>query len=145
MQVDHFSVPIPAGFSLAQAVCSYGFFTQAPNAWQWQVSMKLRLNDVRLSILRIKAGLMCLLQEANHTGTLASMQRRLLSSGDSVFGVVLQQASGVADGTPAVVVQLDTAAQQHELQQLRSQVACHTSSPSLSMAKSMSIHKPCQM
>ena len=53
MQVDHFSVPVPAGFSLAQAVCSYGFFTQAPNAWKWQVSIVLLLGSkFRLSILR---------------------------------------------------------------------------------------------
>jgi len=28
---------VPSGFDLAQAVCSYGFFTQAPNSWEMQV------------------------------------------------------------------------------------------------------------
>ena len=77
---------------------------------------------------------MCLLQEANHTENLARMQRRLLCSGGSIFGVVLRQSSGVADCAPTVVVQLDTPAQQHELQELQSQVGCHTSSPLLSKA-----------
>ena len=60
------------------------------------------------------------------------MQRRLLSSADSHFGVVLQQSRGGADSMPTVVVHLDTPAQQHEIQELQTQVGCHTCSPSLS-------------
>lgn len=61
---------------------------------------------------------LCLQQPRN----LATMQRRLLSSADSNFGVVLQHSSGVADCMATVVVHLDTPAQQHELQEINSQV-----------------------
>ena len=77
------------------------------------------------------------MQQASHTEHLATMQRRLLSSVDSQFGVVLQQYNGVADCMPTVVVQLDNPAQQHELEELQSQVVCYTCSPLSSKAVSM--------
>ena len=65
--------------------------------------------------------LLCLQQPRN----LATMQRRLLSSADNNFGVVLQQFSVDADCMAPVVVHLDPPAQQHELQEIKSQVFCH--------------------
>ncbi len=36
---------VPSGFDLAQAVCSYGFFTQAPNSWEMQVSQSCQHSE----------------------------------------------------------------------------------------------------
>lgn len=33
-----FEIAVPPGFNLSNAVCSYGFFIQAPNVWDSQVS-----------------------------------------------------------------------------------------------------------
>jgi len=53
------------------------------------------------------------------------MQRKLLLASDKNFGVVLQQSSVDVDCMATVVVHLDTPAQQHELQEIKSQVFCH--------------------
>ena len=92
----------------------------------------------RLPKLRWWAGSqLCSVQQASHTGNLATMQRRLLSSVDTRFEVVLQQYNGAADCMRTVVVHLDNHAQQHELEELQSQVVCYTCSPSFSKAVSV--------
>ena len=47
MRLQTSLIPVPAGFSLAQAVCSYGFFVLSPNKWRPQVEQTLDSRNKR--------------------------------------------------------------------------------------------------
>lgn len=91
---------------------------------------------VELFIRAVLLATVAVLQQTNGTGRLATLRRRLLTSEDNNFEVVIQQSTGIADCTPAVLVQLDTPAQEHAVQELKSQVTTSVCSSSLRLYRS---------
>ncbi|KAL0048205.1 hypothetical protein WJX82_009864 [Trebouxia sp. C0006] len=88
---------VPSGFDLAQAVCSYGFFTQAPNSWEMQC------HDMAPS--------------SGH-----GLRRPLLTSADDVFDTVIHQSGEASCAESCLRVKIHKSAHEHEMQQLKAQV-----------------------